>query len=191
LEEAMSDLTAPSNWYLDLQVPSILRRRDGHAHPTPLQVPELVPKPSDPRAQTPSASSNRAKAGALKGRFSGLRSAATTATAAPAPTAAASTGTAGATTDQYGVAVHGDLAHLEHQVAGLRRERDDLLAAAIPLRKEVAELRSDKEELAELRSEIEILRRRKHSLEDAVAGRPRAPEQKGAGPSGYQRFHDS
>ncbi len=190
----MSDLTAPSNWYLDLQVPSILRRRDGQAGPTPLQVPELVPKPSDPRAQTPTGSSNRSRAGGtLKSRFSGFRSAAATAVTAPAPTAAASTGTAaaGVATDRQGSAVHSDLAHLEHQVAGLRRERDDLLAAAIPLRKEVAALRSDKEELAGLRSEIEVLRRRKLSLEDAMAGRPRAPEQSNAGPSGYQRFHDS
>lgn len=189
----MSGLTAPSNWYLDLQVPSILRRRDGQAHPAPLQVPELVPKPTDPRAfEAPGSSSNRSRTGgARKGRLSGFRSAATTATTTATPTTAPAPAGAAAATGSHGVAVHSDLAHLEHQLAGLRRERDDLLAVAIPLREEVAALRRDKEELVALRSEIEILRRRKRSLEDAMAGRPRSSERKTVGPSGYQRFHDS
>jgi hypothetical protein len=191
----MSDLTAPSNWYLDLQVPSILRRHDGQSQPTPLQVPELVPKPSDPRAlEAPAGPPSRSRAGGpRKGRLSGFRSAAATATAAPATSelvGAAAPGTTAAAA-AAGATVHSDLANLEHQVAGLRRERDDLLAVAIPLRNEVAALRSDKEELVALRSEIEILRRRKRSLEDAMAGRPRSSQQKSAEPNGYQRFHDS
>jgi uncharacterized coiled-coil DUF342 family protein len=73
----------------------------------------------------------------------------------------------------------------------LRRERDDLLATAIPLRAEVESLRSDRDELVKLRSEIEILRRRKRSLEDVLAGRPRSPEDAKASADPYQRFHDS
>lgn len=177
----MADLTAPSNWYLDIEVPSILRRRDGQNRPTPLQVPELVPKPSDPRSfEAAAGSSSRPRStGTLKARISGFRSAAAATTTAPSTAAATTT------------VVDADLAQLERQVAELRRERDDLLATAIPLRAEVAALRSDREELVALQSEVEILRRRKRSLEDAMAGRPRPADQRKPGNDGHQRFHDS
>jgi uncharacterized coiled-coil DUF342 family protein len=67
-----------------------------------------------------------------------------------------------------------ELVDLKSQISALRRERDELLAAAVALSPVVSDLQSKQQELVSLRSEIQALQKRKSSLERPIAG-PRGP----------------
>ncbi len=185
----MAEVRAPSGWYPDVHIPSILRWWDGQTwtgdmapvgSPTassaqmstrtrrsPARVPELVPPPEH-RSGDP-------------GGHRDLDSEAAELFLAMAA--------------EPGVMERDDLRAelrgLEDQVHSLGQERDDLLAAAVPLSAEVSDLRSKQEELISLRSEIQALRGRKSSLEKSVTGRRGPAEKFWSGGTGRQRFHDS
>jgi len=175
----MTDVAAPSSWYLDFQIPSVLRRWDGRVRPTPVRVPELALIPG-PRKRNNSSSfdrewvdhssvndaeSLRIELVILEGRVPRLRH----------------------ERDELQM----ELADLNDQIPALRRERDELLAGAVPLSAEVAALQSKHEELISLRSDIQALRLRKSSLERSLAELRQPSERPRRGWTDHQKFHDS
>ncbi len=179
MEASMTDVAAPSSWYLEFQIPSILRRWDGRVRPTPVRVPELALTPG-PRQRNnssgfdgewvdPSSANNaeslRVELFNLENQVPRLRQ----------------------ERDELGV----ELADLNDQIPTLRRERDELLATAVPLSAEVAALQSKQEELISLRSEIQALRLRKSSLERSLAELRLPSEMSRRGWTDHQKFHDS
>jgi len=184
----VTDVTAPSSWLIDLQIPSILRRWDGRFRPTPVRVPELAPTPvADPsarervaRAPDQGVGQIRASVGpavlernelrtelvALKRQIPSLRR----------------------ERDRLQV----QLIDLRGEIPALRQERDELLATAVPLSAEVSQLESKQDELISLRSEIQALRVRKTSLEKSLAGLRGPTESARRGrTTDNRKFHDS
>lgn len=175
----MTDVAAPSSWYLDFQIPSILRRWDGRVRPTPVRVPELalIPGPRQrskisnfdgewvDHSSVNDAESLRIELVILESQVPRLR--------------------------QERNELRMELADLNDQIPTLRRERDELLAAAIPLSAEVTALQSKQEELIPLRSEIHALRLRKSSLERSLAELRLPSERPRRGWTDHQKFHDS
>ncbi len=183
----MTDVTAPSVWYFDLQIPSILRRWDGRFRPSPARVPELVPtltpeprpcgedvQPLDGQVARYQAfvdpevverDNRRFELTVLRSQIAVLSR----------------------ERDELRV----ELADLGRQIPTLRLERDELVAAALALDAEVTDLQSKQQELIALRSEIQTLRGRKSSLEKSLAGLRRSSETIRRDRTGYQKFHDS
>ena len=169
----MTDVTARSSWYLDLQIPSILRRGSDRFRPVPLRVPELASSPPPPRAIEPVGEPVKggehsilaADVDRLKSQAAGLR--------------------------QDRDVLRAELVDLNRQIPALRRQRDELVAETTPLRSELAALQSRHDELAVLRSEIQSLRRRRSTLEKAISGLRRSSESERWGKSHPQKFHDS
>jgi predicted RNase H-like nuclease (RuvC/YqgF family) len=175
----MTDVAAPSSWFLDFQIPSVLCRWDGRVRPTPVRVPELalVPGPRQrndvssfdrewvDHSSVNDAESLRIELVILESQVPRMR--------------------------QERDELRMELTDLNDQIPTLRRERDELLAAAVPLSAEVTALQSKQEELIPLRSEIQALRLRKSSLERSLAELRRPSETSRRGWTGHQRFHDS
>lgn len=184
----MTDVTAPSSWYLDLQIPSILRRLDGRVRPSPARVPELVPSaPPEPRH---SGEEERELGGEVPQLFQAVEESALI------------------ERDELRIELvdlkrqipalrlerdelRMELVDLNNQIPALRRERDELLAAGIPLIAEVTDLQSKQQQLISLRSEIQALRRRKSSLEKSITGLRRPTEMIKRGRTENRKFDDS
>ncbi len=167
-EAELTDVRAPSVWDFDIRIPGLIRRRsDDRLRPSPARVPELVPSaPTEPGCRGD-------EGPGLEGEV--IRS-------------QISEHLAATERDELGT----ELADLKKEISALRRERDELLAIARPLSAEVAELESKQEELISLRTDIQVLRRRKSSLEKSLAALGRAPEIVRRGSrAGKQVFHDS
>ena len=188
----MADVRAPSGWYPDLQIPSILRWWDGQTwtgdlapvaapvapsaqmptgvRPSPARVPELVPIPTPgPSHWSGDPGGKRDLDEEAAELFQTLA--------------------------EPGVMERDDLRSelrdLSAEVRSLRQERDDLLAAAVPLSAEVSDLCTKQDELIALRSEIQALRERKSWLDQSVAGIRGPGERFRSGRASNQRFHDS
>jgi prefoldin subunit 5 len=184
----MTDVVAPSSWYLDFQIPSILRRWDGRVRPCPAQVPELgadaAPAPRHcgdegrevcgEMAQPSQALVERGviepdefsvELVEVKSQIPALRR----------------------ERDELRMA----LGDLNSQIPALLHQRDELLATATSLSAEVSDLQSKQRELIFLRSEIQALRKRKSSLEKSIiAGRGPTEKIRG-GRTENQKYHDS
>jgi len=175
----MTDVAAPSSWYLDFQIPSVLRRWDGRVRPPPARVPELalIPGPRQrngvssfdrewvDHSSVNDAESLRIELVILESQVPRLR--------------------------QERDELRRELTDLNDEIPTLRRERDELLAAAIPLSAEVTALQSKQQELIPLRSEIQALRLRKSSLERSLGELRRPSEMSRRGWTDHQKFHDS
>jgi chromosome segregation ATPase len=164
MEASMTDVAAPSSFYLDLQIPSILRRRGGRVCPSPTPVPELAPN------ATPEARHRGQEGRDLDGEAAQLFQASA----------------------EPGVIerdeLRTELVDLKSQISALRLERDELLAAAVSLNGEVSDLQSKQQELIFLRSEIQALRTRKSLLERPITSLRRPTERIRWGRT---EFHDS
>jgi len=184
----LSDVAAPSSWYLDLKVPSILRRWDGRVRPSPAHVPELVPNAApEPRhcgdqgrelgGEVDPLSQASAEPGVIerdefrvelvevKSQIPALRR------------------------ERDGLRMA--LGDLNSQIPTLKHQRDELLVTAVSLSAEVSDLQSKQEELILLRSEIQALRKRKSSLETSIVALRRPTEKIRGGRTENQKFHDS
>jgi chromosome segregation ATPase len=184
----MTDVAAPSSWYLDFQIPSILRRWDGGVRPSPAQVPELATSAApDPRHcgderrelggevahlfQTSAEpgvierDESRVELVEVKSQIPVLRR----------------------ERDELRMA----LGDLNNEIPTLIHQRDELLATAVSLSTEVSGLQSKQRELICLRSEIQALRKRKSSLEKSITALRRPIEKIRGGRTEHQKFHDS
>jgi hypothetical protein len=217
MEAAVADATAPAGWYSDFQIPNILRWWDGQTwttHMAPVKTPVATP-PATPRMPT-RVKPSPAQIPELVTRFapesrSGDRGqddelrldedlACLLRTFAE-PDTAGRDELRGEFVELKGQLpplrrerddLRVELAELQNQRSPLRRERDELVAAVTPLKAEVAELRSKRQEGKTLRSELEVLQNQKSSLDRKLADlrRPMAETNRGTRIKG-QRFHDS
>jgi hypothetical protein len=150
MEASVTDMVTPSSPLLDLQIPRAFRWRYGRVRSTPARVPELGPQ----------AVSKSRQGGELRPELGGQVVELFQASAEPWVSQR----------DECRI----ELVDLKSQISALRRERDELLAAAVALSPVVSDLQSKEQELVTLRSEIQALRKRKASLERPIAG-PRGP----------------
>ncbi|MGA3146264.1 MAG: DUF2510 domain-containing protein [Acidimicrobiales bacterium] len=209
----MADVRAPSGWYPDLQIPSILRWWDGQTwtgdlapvaapvapsaqmptgvRPSPARVPELVPIP------TPGPSHWSGDPG---GKRDLDEEAAELFQTLAEPGVMERDDLRSELRDlsaevrslrQERDDLRTELGDVTGEVRSLRQERDDLLAAAVPLSAEVSDLCTKQDELIALRSEIQALRERKSWLDQSVAGIRGPGERFRSGRASNQRFHDS
>jgi hypothetical protein len=146
----VTDVVAPSSLFLDFQIPCTFRWRYGRVRSTPARVPELAPD----------AASESRHCGVLRPELEGEVVELFQASAEPWISQR----------DEFRI----EVVDLKRQISALRRERDELLAAAVALSPVVSDLQSKQQELMSLRSEIQALRKRKSSLESPIAG-PRGP----------------
>lgn len=126
----MTAVAAPSNSYLDLQLPSTFRWRYGRSRSAPVRVPELAPNADRaPRHRRESGREfHRAVAGLIQ---------------QPAP----------GVTERNELRI--ELAALKTQIPLLRQERDELLATAVSLSAEVSDLRSEIQALRGRKASLE------------------------------------
>jgi chromosome segregation ATPase len=188
MEASMTDVVAPSNWFLDFQIPSILRRWDGRVRPCPAPVPELAADAApDPRhygdegrevsGQLAQGSQTLLEPGAIESDECSIELLEVK-SQIPALTRER---------DELRMA----LGDLNSQIPALIHQRVELLATAVPLSAEVSDLQSKQRELIFLRSEIQALRKRKSSLEKSITALRGPTEKIRGGRTENQKYHDS
>jgi hypothetical protein len=216
MEAAMTDVTAPPDWYPDTHIPEFLRWWEGctwtafeasvealalspstsppiqsRADPRPARIPDL--------ATTPPAGPCRhegivVEKQELEEEVAQLRQ----------------------TLDELGVTerdrlwmelvdlnsqiptlrcernhLRTELVELGSRVPALRRERDELLATITPLSSEVTDLRGQQQELATLRSQIQELRHQRASLDAELVAQLRESTEQPSSTRSRHKFHDS
>jgi uncharacterized coiled-coil DUF342 family protein len=179
----MTDVTAPSGWYPDLHVPSVLRWWDGHTwtghmapaearaastatsrampirvRPTPARVPELVPL-SGPEHQVsgPEPQGNRGKGG--KGQDFDAEAAALFEAMADSAVKERDD-------------LRAELRDLSAQIPTMRHQRDEIRAEVRDLARQVPTMRQERDvlqtELRDLTGQLAALRRERDDLRTAV-----------------------
>ena len=161
----MTDVTAPSDWHLDLPFPTVLLHSDARLRPLPVPVPEL---PLSGPSEACRHGAERAGTGEVLRRLESESALATE-------------------RDRLGV----EVLELGDQIPGLRRERaelrrellvlkeeiqtaketrDALLAMSVPLMAESPDRDLMEDELNSLRSEVQSLHRRNSVLDVSSSG---------------------
>ncbi len=183
----MTDVTAPSDWHLDLQIPTVLLPRDGRLRPSPVRVPEL---PLSGPSEACRLALEQASAGEVLRRLESESGLAMERDRLRVELLELGDQIPGLRFER--AELRRELIELKEEIQSSKETRDALLAMSVPLMAESPDRALMEDELQSLRSEVQSLHRR-NSVLDASSSGSWGPTEflRRSLKAGRQRFDDS